>query len=46
LFLSLSILFGFLLLLSISVLSFENSWAQTKPAEVKPKPNPAEVKPS
>jgi peptide/nickel transport system substrate-binding protein len=45
LFLSLSILFGFLLLLSISILSFENSWAQTKPAEVKPKPNPAEVKP-
>ncbi len=43
LFLNLSILFGFLLLLSISILSFENSWAQTKPAEVKPKP--AEVKP-
>jgi peptide/nickel transport system substrate-binding protein len=45
LFLNPSILFGFLLLLSISVLSFENSWAQTKPAEAKPKPNPAEVKP-
>jgi peptide/nickel transport system substrate-binding protein len=45
LFLSLSILFDFLLLFSISILSFENSWAQTKPAEVKPKPIPAEVKP-
>jgi peptide/nickel transport system substrate-binding protein len=45
LFLNLSILFGFLFLLSISILPFEKSWAQTKPAEVKPKPKPAEVKP-
>ena len=45
LFLSLSILFGFLLLSYLSIYSFETSWAQTKPAEVKPKPKPAEVKP-